>query len=149
MLDTYQARLTLNAAHSAWSEGNIEGVLDCYTDDLIYYSNASASGDGPLIIRGRDDFRLMLEKISNAAESMSVVDFFRLGGDNIGRATVQGFIKHRATRHTLIGTFRQEIIYRGNRISHMREYHDAARMRTFWHIVTQDEIIDRVLMAAC
>lgn len=145
----YQAKLTLYATHSAWSEGDIEGVLNCYTDDLIYYSNASATGDAPLIIHGRENFRLMLERISGDAESMSIVDFFRFGDDNVGRATVQGFIKHRVTRHTLTGTFRQEVAYRGNRICQMREYHDAARMRTFWHIVSQDEIIDRVLMSAC
>ena len=148
-LDRYQALITLQAAHAAWSEGDIEGVLNCYTDDLIYYSNASSTGDTPLIIRGRENFRPMLEQINKAAESMSTIEFFRFDDDNIGRATIQGFIKHRVTRHTLTGTFRQEVTYRDGRIAHMREYHDAARMRTFWHIVSHDEIIDRVLMSVC
>lgn len=146
-LDKFRARITLQAAHSAWSEGDVEGVLNCYTDDLTYYSNANSTGDGPLIIHGRENFRAMLMQITNAAQSMSTIEFFRFGDDNIGRATIQGFIQHRVSRHTLTGTFRQEVTYRGGRIAQMREYHDAARMRTFWRIVSQDEIIDRALMS--
>jgi hypothetical protein len=104
MLDEHRARLILNAAHAAWSNGDIEGVLNQYVDDLMYWSNTGAPDGGPLIIVGKDGLREMLNSIVAVAESVSVAEYFRFI-DGVGRANIECYIRHKTTGHTMVGSY--------------------------------------------
>jgi ketosteroid isomerase-like protein len=134
ILDERRAREILDIAHAAWSRGDIEGVLAQYVDDLTYWCNTGGPDGTPLTISSKDGLRAFLASIAAAAESVSVVDHFRLQ-DGVGRASVEGYIRHKDTGHTLTGTYRQVVTYHEDKIVRLEEYHDAAKMAAFWRLI--------------
>ena len=128
ILDEVRARDILDAAHAAWSRGDVEGVLSQYVDDLTYWSNTGAPDGGPLTIVGKMALRAFLESI----------------GDGLGRAKIECFIRHKQTGHTLVGSYRQVITFRGDKILRVDEYHDAAKMAAFWRLIA-GETVERSL----
>jgi len=144
-LDEHKAREILDGAHAAWSRGDIEAMLDYYVEDLTYFCNAGGPDGGPLMITGRDGLREMLLAIDKVAEGVSVTEYFRFQ-DGVARAKVECFIQHRTTRHTLVGSYRQLVTYRGGKIERLEEFHDAARMITFWRMVSSTSPIEGSLL---
>ena len=134
------AKSILEAAHAAWSKGDIEGVLNCYVDDLTYWCNTGGPDSGPLLIEGKEDFRAFLLSMQGT-EGHSVVEYFRFS-DGIGRAQINAVIRHKLTGHRLAGSYRQVVTYRGNRIARLEEYYDAARMAAFWRLIAGQSIDD-------
>jgi len=143
ILDEFRARDILDAAHAAWSRGDVEGVLSQYVDDLTYWSNTGAPDGAPLTIVGKMALRAFLESIAEVADSGSVSEYFRLG-DGLGRAKIECFIRHKQTGHTLVGSYRQVITFRGDKILRVDEYHDAAKMAAFWRLIA-GETVERSL----
>lgn len=146
VLEEFRAREILDAAHAAWSGEDIEGVLACYVDDLVYWCNTGAPDGGPLTIIGKPAFRAFLQAM-DVAERISVSEYFRLV-DGVGRARIECFIKHKTTGHTLVGTYRQLVTYREEKIARLEEYHDAARMAAFWQLIAGEKAVDEVLCAS-
>ena len=140
MPDEAAAKSILEAAHAAWSRGDIEGVLSCYVDDLIFYCNTGGADGSPLTIEGKKDFRAFLLKMQGT-EGHAIVEYFRFT-DGIGRALIRAVIRHKGTGHKLAGTFRQVVYYRNNQIAQLEEFHDAARMAAFWRLVAGEAIDD-------
>ena len=144
-MDEHQARMILDGTHAAWSRGDVEGVLAHYVDDLTYFCNTGAPDGGPLLISGKRGLREMLQSIVDVAESVSVSEYFRFA-DSTGRATIECYIRHKTTRHTLVGSYRQLITYRGNRIERLEEFHDAAKMIAFWQMISGEAAIEKALL---
>lgn len=145
-LDEHRARMILDQSHAAWSRGDIEGVLGCFSDDVTYCCNTGAPDGGPLIIVGKSEYRAMLQPIIAVAESVSVPEYFRFA-DGVGRAKVDCYIRHRTTHHTLVGSYRQIATFSGGRISRLEEFHDAAKMIAFWRMISGQAAIDKALLA--
>ena len=145
-LDEHRARMILDLAHAAWSRGDIEGVLSCYVDDLTYCCNTGGPDGGPLLINGKDAMREMLQPIVDTAESVSVSEYFRYQ-DGVGRATIECYIRHKTTRHLLVGSYRQLVTYRGDKIERMEEFHDGAKMVAFWRMIYGEAAIEKALLA--
>lgn len=145
-LDEQRARIILDLAHAAWSRGDIEGVLDHYVDDLTYCCNTGGPDGGPLLITGKDGLREMLQPIADTAESVSVSEYFRYQ-DGVGRATIECYIRHKTTRHLMVGSFRQVVTYRGDKIERMEEFHDGAKMVAFWRMIYGEAAIEKALLA--
>jgi ketosteroid isomerase-like protein len=141
-MNEHRARMILNVMHAAWSRGDIEGVLAHYVDDLTYFCNTGAPDGGPLLISGKQALRRMLQSIVGVAESVSVPEYFRFA-EGTGRATIECYLRHKTTGHTLIGSYRQLITYRGDRIERLEEFHDAAKMMAFWQMITADAAIEK------
>lgn len=137
-LDAQTAREILDSAHDAWCKGDIERILCHYVDDLTYWCNAGSLDGTPYVIEGKQAFRTFLTSIASVAESASVTEHFQFE-DGVGRAKVEAYIRHKKTGHTLSGTFRQIVTYRGKKIAKLEEYHDAAKMAAFWRLVASDE----------
>jgi ketosteroid isomerase-like protein len=133
-------------AHAAWSRGDVEGVLSNYVEDLTYYCNTGGPDGGPLLISGKQALRQMLMPILEVAESVSVSEYFRYE-DGVGRAMIECYIRHKTTRHVLVGSYRQIVTYRGDKIERMEEFHDAAKMIAFWRMVSGDAAIEKALLA--
>src|SRR5688572_24711058 len=134
-LDEPRARMILDQTHAAWSRGDVEGLLRNVVDDISYVCNTGGPDGGPLSITGKQAYGEMLQMIAAVAESVSVAEYFRFQ-DGVGRAKVECYIRHKTTRHALVGSYRQLITYRGDRIARVEEFHDAAKMMAFWRMVT-------------
>lgn len=137
-LDAQLAREVLDASHDAWCKGEIERLLSYYADDLTYWCNAGSLDGTPYVIEGKPAYRTFLRSIASVAESASVTEHFTFE-DGVARASVEAYIRHRRTGHTLSGTYRQVVTYRGRKILKIEEFHDAAKMAAFWRMVTSDE----------
>jgi ketosteroid isomerase-like protein len=144
-MDEHRARIVVNGTHAAWSRGDVEGVLAYYVDDLTYFCNTGAPDGGPLLIEGKQALGKMLQSIVGVADSVSVPEYFRFA-DGIGRATIDCYIRHRMTGHALVGSYRQQIAYRGDRIERLEEFHDAAKMVAFWQMISGEAAIERSML---
>jgi ketosteroid isomerase-like protein len=145
-LDEHRARMILEATHAAWSRGDVEALLDYFVDDVTYCCNTGAPDGGPLVVNGRSAYRQMLQPIVDVAESVSVPEYFRFV-DGLGRSRIECYIRHRTTRHVLVGSYRQLVTYRGDRIARLEEFHDAAKMIAFWQMISGEAEIERALLA--
>ena len=133
-LNEDRAREILDRAHAAWANGDIEGVLSEYAQDLTYWCNTGGPDGGALCIEGKDAFRAYLRALASTIESITIVDYFRFR-DGVARAGVEFYIRHKATGHKLAGVYRQVITYRDSKILRLEQYHDAARRVAFWSLV--------------
>jgi ketosteroid isomerase-like protein len=145
-LDEHRARMILDLSHAAWSRGDVEGVLSNYVDDLTWFCNTGGADGGPLMVSGKQALRDMLQPIVDVAESVSVSEYFRYV-DGVGRAKIECYIRHKTTRHMMVGSYRQLVTYRGDKIERMEEFHDAAKMVAFWKMISGEAAIKKALLA--
>jgi ketosteroid isomerase-like protein len=138
-LNEHVAKAVLDAAHRAWSEGDVQGVLTHYVDDLVYVCNTGGIDGGALTIEGKAGMAAFLDPVVVVAQSMSVVESFQFHA-GIGRARIASFTRHRNTGHTLSGSYRQIVSFRGSRICRLEEFHDAAKMAAFWRLVKSETL---------
>jgi len=138
-LNEHVAKSVLDAAHRAWSDGDVQGVLANYVDDLVYFCNTGGVNGGPLTIEGKAGLEAFLDSVVTVAQSMSVIESFQFDV-GIGRARIACFIRHRKTGHTLSGSYRQIVSFRGSLICRVEEFHDAARMAAFWRLVKSETL---------
>jgi uncharacterized LabA/DUF88 family protein len=132
-IDERVAREVLQAAHAAWSNGDIEGVLRHCTDDLAYRCNALGPGGSALEIKGKRAFGNFLKSLAAAVESVSVAECFQLS-NGLGLARIDWYLQHRQSGLVLSSSSRQIAAYRGERICDVRDCHDAAKLAAFWHL---------------
>jgi len=145
-LDEQSARLILESSHAAWSRGDVDGVLNHFVDDITYFCNTGGPDGGPLAIVGKQAYRQILQQILDVAEGVSIIDYFRFD-DGVGRASIECYIRHKTSCHTLSGSYRQLVIYSGNRIARLEEFHDAAKMIAFWRMISGEAAIEKALLA--
>lgn len=137
-MDRYRAEAIVNACHDAWSRRDLDRLLQYYSPDVVYTCNGEPSGAHPVRYIGRDALRGFLAPLLDLIESVSVVEGFQFSG-NKARATVGCYMKHFATGIILSGQYRQVFLFADDRISQLEEFHDAAKLATFWQLVRQTE----------
>jgi hypothetical protein len=71
----------------------------------------------------------------------------RRNSDGVGRSKIECYIRHKTTHHTLVGSYRQLVTYRDNRIARTEEFHDAAKMIAFWKMISGEAAIEKALLA--
>jgi ketosteroid isomerase-like protein len=145
-LDEHRARVILESTLAAWSNADIDALVSHFVDDMTYFCNTGGPDGGPLTIVGKRTYREMLQQIVDVAESVCVSEYFRFA-NGVGRAKIECYIRHKTTRHTLVGSYRQLITYRGDRIERMEEFHDAAKMIAFWQMISGEAAIEKALLA--
>jgi ketosteroid isomerase-like protein len=142
MLNYDTAKAIVDEAHRAWSAGNLNAVLRCYTEDIFYQRNATDSSEPPLVICGRDGMATYLGAITATAKGMAVVESFQFHS-GIARTRVAYFLEALDSGHVHAGTYRQILTFRGMQISRMEQFHDAARLAAFLRLVDTHHATDR------
>lgn len=140
-MDAIAARQIVENAHALWETGDLAAVLSLYVDDCVYCSNTGGLEGTPFIIEGKCAFRDYLAPILRANQTVSTVINFSYSA-GIGRARIAIFIKHRATGHEITSTYRQIVTFRGNMIARIDEYHDVARLSSFWRLAQRDSMAE-------
>lgn len=136
MVNCEFARTALSAAHAAWSCGDIEGMLRWYADDLVYVCNTENAHSKPFVAHGKAKFREFLVPVVQVADSLSVIEVFNFDEHSqTARARCSTVIRHRETGHNLAGTYRQIARFDADRVVHLEEFHDVARLSAFWRMV--------------
>jgi len=57
---------------------------------------------------------------------------------DVGRVQVHFWLRHRETGFGLNGSYRQLLTFRGGLICRIEEYHDAAKLNSFWAVVASE-----------
>lgn len=139
-MNSLKARLLVDAAHLAWSNRDIAGLLACYCDDVRYTCNIGPNPSEPFVALGKQAMMDFLLPVLDIATSMSVVQRFAFKND-MATATVACFLTHHATGHVLSGKYRQIVAFRDDKIAQIDEFHDAARIAAFWKLVNADAMV--------
>jgi ketosteroid isomerase-like protein len=141
ILDPASARQILESAHAAWEAGDLLAVLRFYVDDCVYCSITGGLEGAPFILEGKTAYRDYLAPIMRMNQTVStVINFSYVTG--IGRARIAIYIKHRETGHQITSTYRQIVTYRDNCIARIDEYHDVARLSSFWRLAQRDSMAE-------
>ncbi len=117
---------------------NLDRMLSYYSDDVIYTCNAEPSGGRAVQYHGRQALRAFLQPLLDQIECVSVVDAMHFDGAK-ARATIACYMKHDSTGIVLSGQYRQVIRFKGGLIDRLEEFHDAAKLASFWKIVAHTE----------
>lgn len=139
-MDRLQAETIVNACHLAWSSRDIDRMLSFYSPTIIYTCNGEPKGPDAKPVRyiGRAAMRGFLEPLLDIAESVSVVEAFQFDGVK-ARVNVATYLRHYRTGIVLSGQFRQVVHFENGLVSQLEEFHDAAKLATFWKLVSQTE----------
>lgn len=129
------ARLIVEGAHRAWTQKDLDSMLSWYVDDLTYLCNVGGRDGGPLFLTGKEELRDFLLPVTEVADATSTLLEFRFQ-DGVGRARIDSELRHRKTGVVLKGTYRQVLTFANDKIAKLEEFHDAARMRAFWNLVS-------------
>ena len=127
------ARDIVEAAHSSWNAGSIDGMLQMYVDDLEYITNTGPDGSS-LTIHGKEDFRARFEPVMAIMCPRTSIESFHFE-NGIARVRLSAYARHRGTGLELTGNYRQLIEFRGFQICRLEDFHDAAKMAAFWRLV--------------
>lgn len=139
VLNEPMANAIFEAIHVAWSRQDLDAMLAWFCDDLTYFCNTGAKDLGPIRLHGKAEMRAFLQPIIDVAECVTVPVSFTFQ-NNIGRAQIEGYLKHRATANLLTAQYRQVVFFDRDKVTALEEFHDAARMRAFWRMVKQDQL---------
>lgn len=118
-------------------------MLSFYSPDIVYTCNGEAGGgiEGkPVRYVGRAAMRGFLAPLAAVTESVSVVEAFQFDGEK-ARVNVGSYIRHNRTGIVLSGQFRQVIHFERGMVSQLEEFHDAAKLATFWRLVSSTEAL--------
>lgn len=137
-MDRHRAEVIINACHEAWSSRDLDRMLSYYSPHIIYTCNSEADSADPTRFEGRGALGQFLKSLLDLIESVSVVEGFQFSGDT-ARVTINCYMKHYGTGIVLSGQYRQVFRFENNSIVQLEEYHDAAKLATFWRLVMQTE----------
>ncbi len=140
-MNANDARQILESAHAHWAAGQLEKVLDLYCDDCVYRSSTGGLEGRPLVVEGKAAYRDYLAPIMHENETVSTVINFSYS-TGIGRARIAIYIKHRSTGHEITTTYRQLVTYRDGLMVQIDEYHDVARLSSFWRLAQRDSKLE-------
>jgi ketosteroid isomerase-like protein len=141
-MDQYRAEAIVHACHEAWSTRNLTRMLSYYSHDVVYTCNAEPAGPNAVRYIGREALRGFLEPVLKVIECVSVVDAMHFDGLK-ARTTIACYMKHLSTGIVLSGQYRQVIRFKGGLIDQLEEFHDAAKLASFWKLVAHTESLER------
>lgn len=136
-MDWHRAETIVNACHDAWSTRDLDRMFRLYDPEAVYACNTEEGVAAPVRYVG-DAHRAFLTSLLDLIESVSVVEGFQFSG-NTARTTVGCYMKHYSTGIVLSGQYRQVYTFKNDKIIQLEEFHDAAKLATFWRLVTQTE----------
>lgn len=137
-MDRQQAEMIVNACHMAWSSRDLDRMLSLYSPNIVYTCNGEPNGPNPVRYVGREAMRGFLGPLLETAESVSVVEAFQFDGEK-ARVNVACYLRHYRTGIVLSGQFRQVVRFENGLVSQLEEFHDAAKLATFWKLVSSTE----------
>lgn len=144
-MDRYRAEAIVNACHEAWTMRDLTRMLSYYSPDVVYTCNAETAGPRAVRYAGREAMRGFLEPVLAQIECVSVVDathYDEVRGPRL-RTTVSCYMKHISTGIVLSGQYRQVLSFKNGFIDRLEEFHDAAKLASFWKLVAHTESLAR------
>lgn len=124
----------LESAQESWNSGSVEGVLDKYSEDIIYTTNTGGPNGESVTIRGKENVRRRYLTTMELVESRSRIEYLRWDSGLV-RTRLFVNMQHKETGVALTTRLRQIIRFRGFLIAEIQDFHDAAKLAAFWRFV--------------
>lgn len=137
-------RRIVETAHRLWGDGDLEGFLACFTDDIVYNVNVDDQ-QVPYAASaiGKDAVRQRLQLLRDTFEIQAFVIESMIHAPDYTRTRVLGFYKHRRTGERLDIFPHFHVYVRDGLLCRVDELHDAAYIEAFQRFVTYLEAAAR------
>lgn len=137
-------RKIVEKAHLFWGESDLEGLLSCFTDDIVYNVNV----DGKQVpyaasAIGRDAVRLRLQLLLDTFEVQAFVIESIIHTAECTKTRVLGFYKHKVTGERLDIFPHFHAFVRNGLIHRLDEIQDAPYVEAFQRFVAYLEAAAR------
>lgn len=136
-----EERVVIRLACRVWNDGDLEGLLDCFTDDIVYTVNV----DGQEVpyagnTVGKDQMRArLLVLLDNLVVNAFVIESL-VHEKEFSRAMVLGYYRHKRTGERLDVKIRFRFWVKDGLITRMEENHDAPYVEAFQRFVRSLEL---------
>ncbi|MBS0240160.1 MAG: hypothetical protein JSR89_17230 [Proteobacteria bacterium] len=134
LLNEATAEVVLSAIHLAWSDGDIQRLLDLFTFDVAYRCNLPDETGKPRHFEGREAFGAFLRTKRGLMNSTTVINQFSYSS-GIARANITYVQRHHTTGLEYSGTYRQVATFRGSQVALLEEFHDVGKLRAYWKLI--------------
>lgn len=130
-------RKIVETAHRLWGDGDLEGFLACFTDDIVYNVNV----DGQKVpyaasAVGKDAVRQRLQLLRDTFDIQAFVIESIVHAPDCTRTRVLGYYKHKRTGERLDIFLHFHCHVGDGLINRIDENHDAAYVEAFQRFVT-------------
>lgn len=131
-----EQRSIVRFAHERWGEGDLDALLGCFADDVVYTVNVDAR-EVPYAMStvGKEDMRGHLQLLLDTFVINAFVIESLVHEREFTRTTVLGYYKHKKTGERLDVRIRFRFWVRDNLITRLEEYHDAPYVESFERFV--------------
>lgn len=137
-------RRIVETAHRLWGDGDLEGFLSCFTDDIVHNVNV----DGQQVpfaasATGKEAVRRRLQLLLDTLEVQAFVIESLIHTAECTKTRVLGFYKHKVTGERLDIFPHFHAYVRDGLVYRLDEIHDAPYVEAFQRFVTYLEAAAR------
>lgn len=136
-IDLSELQRLVEEAHDAWSDADLDRLLEYFSADFEYQINAGTEDGSPVELKGREKFAEFWRPLARDMDTRTIPGPLLLRGD-VARLQVQFWLRHHSTGFGLSGSYRQLLTFRGGLICRIEEYHEAAKLNSFWALVASE-----------
>lgn len=131
-------RLIIEATYASWAAQDLAAVGSCLHNDAVYLLHLPA-GAWPIsgAVRGRARILKSLGEILRDFEVLEYRPLKITEADGIWTSRARIHYGHRATGLSYEATISNAWTVRGDRIAHFEVFHDTARLRAFFELVSK------------
>jgi ketosteroid isomerase-like protein len=135
-----QVRSVVEALYASWAVKDLDSVLACCTDDIVFAMHVSTqimpfAGE----TRGKADIVPRLQMILDGFDFLSYRPVHICEDGDAFHAQVLYHFRHKATGHEIEGTMRHTGRLEGDKIARLDEFHDTPRLHAFFEMLAQSE----------
>ena len=132
------ASILMEAAYAAWAAKDLAGTLAAFADDVVFVIHLPPEV-APFVgeAQGKEQLRPRLQAIIDDFDFLEYVPMqITAEGEHL-HSRISFRYRHKATGLEYDGTMRHVWRIEGDKIVRFEEFHDAARVRTFFAMLAQ------------
>jgi ketosteroid isomerase-like protein len=133
-------RLVLEAIYASWAAKDLDTVLACFSDDIVFTMHLSEeiapfAGE----TRGKAAIVPRLKMIIDEYDFLKYRPLFIRDDSDALHAQIQYHYRHKRTGLEIEGTMRHVWQIEGDKITLLDEYHDSPRLHAFFEMLAECE----------
>lgn len=135
-----QDRLVVEACYASWAAKDLEAVLACFSDDVVYTMHLPQelmpfAGE----TRGKDAMAPRLKMIIDGFDFLEYRPKFYSDDSSVFHSQVRYRYRHKKTGYEIEGTMRHIWHVDGDQVVQLEEFHDSPRLQAFFELLAELE----------
>jgi ketosteroid isomerase-like protein len=133
-------RLVVEACYASWAAKDLDAVLSCFSDDVVYTMHLSEelapfAGES----RGKAAMAPRLQMIIDDFDFLVYRPTFYSDESEVFHAQVHYRYRHKKTGYVIEGTMRHIWHVEGDKVVQLEEFHDSPRLHAFFELLAEAE----------